>query len=203
MKKKVVTLSLVVALIATAAIGGTLAYFTDSEAKTNTFEVGEVDIVLTETAWADKENVVPGDTYEKNPVVNNVGENAAWVRVDVTITDAAAFTAAATKHGITDLSTIFKGHDESKWALAGTELKDDKLTYQYYYKEAVAVDGTTGALFTQVEIPAVFDNKDMESLSDEFKIEVVAHAIQVSEDYTTPADAFAKYKAQEPVNDAQ
>ena len=40
------TLSLVVALAATAVIGGTLAYFTDTEEKTNTFTVGNVDITL-------------------------------------------------------------------------------------------------------------------------------------------------------------
>ena len=46
MKKKIVALCLVVALAATAIIGGTLAYFTDNDAKTNTFTVGNVKIQL-------------------------------------------------------------------------------------------------------------------------------------------------------------
>ena len=37
MKKKILTLGLVAALSATAAIGGTLAYFTDRADATNTF----------------------------------------------------------------------------------------------------------------------------------------------------------------------
>ena len=48
MKKKIIALCLIVALAATAVIGGTLAYFTDSDDATNTFTVGGVKIALVE-----------------------------------------------------------------------------------------------------------------------------------------------------------
>lgn len=48
MKKKVLSLCLVVALVATAVIGGTLAYFTDTDSAANTFTVGGVKIDLIE-----------------------------------------------------------------------------------------------------------------------------------------------------------
>lgn len=48
MKKKIIALCLIVALAATAVIGGTLAYFTDTDAETNTFTVGGVKINLIE-----------------------------------------------------------------------------------------------------------------------------------------------------------
>lgn len=48
MKKKIVALCLVVCLAATAVIGGTLAYFTDTQNATNTFAVGNVKIKLIE-----------------------------------------------------------------------------------------------------------------------------------------------------------
>ena len=48
MKKKFLSLCLVVALSATALIGGTLAYFTDTEAETNVMTIGNVDIELHE-----------------------------------------------------------------------------------------------------------------------------------------------------------
>lgn len=51
MKKKIVSLCLVVALAATAVIGGTLAYFTDNDDASNTFELGGVDITLTEKKY--------------------------------------------------------------------------------------------------------------------------------------------------------
>ena len=49
MKKKIVSLCLVVALAATAVIGGTLAYFTDTEEAENVFTVGKVDVELIES----------------------------------------------------------------------------------------------------------------------------------------------------------
>ena len=48
MKKKIVALCLAVCLAAVAIIGGTLAYFTDTDKETNTFAVGNVKIDLIE-----------------------------------------------------------------------------------------------------------------------------------------------------------
>lgn len=48
MKKKITAAALVVALLAIAVIGGSLAYFTDSKAQTNTFTAGKVAITLDE-----------------------------------------------------------------------------------------------------------------------------------------------------------
>lgn len=47
-KKKILVLAVSVALIAILAIGGSLAYFTDTDSATNTFTVGNVDIALIE-----------------------------------------------------------------------------------------------------------------------------------------------------------
>ena len=51
MKKKILVLCLVVALAVTAVVGGTLAYFTDKDAETNTFTVGNVKIDLLESQY--------------------------------------------------------------------------------------------------------------------------------------------------------
>ena len=48
MKKKLVAISLVVAMLAVAVIGGSLAYFTDTDEETNTFTAGGVKIDLIE-----------------------------------------------------------------------------------------------------------------------------------------------------------
>lgn len=48
MKKKILVLCLVVALAVTAVVGGTLAYFTDTDNATNTFTAGGVNIALIE-----------------------------------------------------------------------------------------------------------------------------------------------------------
>ncbi|MGN0492703.1 MAG: TasA family protein, partial [Acutalibacteraceae bacterium] len=46
MKKKIISLCLAAALAVTALGGASLAYFTDKDAKTNTFTLGRVDIEL-------------------------------------------------------------------------------------------------------------------------------------------------------------
>ena len=72
MKKKIVALCLCVALAVVAIGGATLAYFTDTtDAKTNTFTVGNVDIELTEPSWKedDTHTLMPGTSYAKNPTI--------------------------------------------------------------------------------------------------------------------------------------
>lgn len=196
MKKKIVSLCLVAALAIIAIAGASLAYFTDKDAKTNTFTLGNVDITLTEEHWVAPSAVAPDVKYAKDPIVKNVGKNDAWIRVDVTLSDAAAFMSAAEKHEITDLATIFAGHDETKWTLAGTPVFDNEantLTYSYYYNTILAEGESTKALFTSVTIPAEFDNDDMKEIGADFTIDVTAHAIQTADSYNTVADAFAKY----------
>lgn len=48
MKKKILSLSLALAMAAIAVVGGTMAYFTDSDEATNTFTAGGVSIELIE-----------------------------------------------------------------------------------------------------------------------------------------------------------
>ena len=196
MKKKIISLCLVAALAVVAIAGTSLAYFTDKDAKTNTFTLGNVDIELNEENWAAPTAAVPDVEYAKDPVVTNIGEKDAWIRVDVTLSDAAAFTAAAERHQITDLATIFADHDETKWTLAGEPVynnENDTLTYSYYYNTVLAVDKSTEPLFTSVTIPAVFDNDDMKEIGADFTIDVTAHAIQTADSYSTAAGAFANY----------
>jgi len=83
-KKKLVSLCLVLALAITAAIGGTMAYFTDTDAETNEFTVGKVSIDLKEEFGPDKE-LMPGKDVNKDAWIVNDGENEAWVWAEVLI----------------------------------------------------------------------------------------------------------------------
>ena len=58
MKKKVALTAAAVALVGTLAVGGTLAWFTDTETATNVVTTGHVDISVMEKDSA-------GDTYEE------------------------------------------------------------------------------------------------------------------------------------------
>lgn len=98
MKKKLTAIALVVALLAVAVIGGTLAYFTDTDSAKNTFTVGNVKIDLIEQEKTEQGLVdfvqdkllVPGKSNDGNAVskivtVKNTGRNDAWVWVDLKI----------------------------------------------------------------------------------------------------------------------
>ena len=68
MKKKILSLCLVIALAATAIIGGTLAYFTDAEQTTNEMTVGNIDINLEEVklengTWVEYDQDEPMNLY--------------------------------------------------------------------------------------------------------------------------------------------
>ena len=71
MKKKILTLCLVICLAATAIIGGTLAYFTDTDEATNTFAVGNVKIDLIEQQRGEN-GLVPFEQNKKlYPIVGS------------------------------------------------------------------------------------------------------------------------------------
>lgn len=76
MKKKIVTLCLVIALAATAIAGGTLAYFTDTDADVNVMALGNVLIVQNETdrdgnAYEDGQKLLPAVPAEGGLVKDN------------------------------------------------------------------------------------------------------------------------------------
>ena len=88
MKKRTLTILIAVVLVVVCAIGGTLAWLTDeTDPVTNTFTAGDVDITLIETFNPDGSSnedgspvtgwsaqMIPGETYHKNPVVTVTDE---------------------------------------------------------------------------------------------------------------------------------
>lgn len=167
MKKKVLALCLVVALAATAIIGGTLAYFTDTKDATNTFTVGNVSIELTEPNWEgsgsqDAPEVYPGEPLAKDPTVKNDGANPCFVRIKVTGLDCLGNAGMITYR--TDYVTDKLGDNWVK-----------HTDGYYYYNEVLAVGATTDALFDQIVIPTGLKNGDAET---EFNVVVSAEAVQ-------------------------
>ncbi len=95
--KKIISLVLVLVLALTA-IGGTLAYFTDTDAADNVFTVGNIDIKLIEQQhnedtedpddledFEQNKELMPGTTQDKIVTVKNIGKNDAYVRVTIVI----------------------------------------------------------------------------------------------------------------------
>ena len=82
MKKKILALCLVVALAVTAVVGGSLAYFTDTDKAENVFTTGKVDITLNETFEEQTAKLLPGKDIAKIVNVTN-NEEDAYVRLHI------------------------------------------------------------------------------------------------------------------------
>lgn len=93
--KKIVTVSLVAALAATTIIGGTMAYFTDTDNKDNVFTTGKVDITLKENFEQNSKLIPATGSVEAGTLQNGVTKEVsvknekksedAYVRVHIAI----------------------------------------------------------------------------------------------------------------------
>ena len=98
MKKKILTIAIAL-ICALLVVGSSLAYFTDTDAKKNTFEVGNVEIELIESFGDDNpqtpEKLIPAtgsaqagtlqNGIKKEVTVKNIGTEDAYVRVHIAI----------------------------------------------------------------------------------------------------------------------
>ena len=143
-KKKIVSLCLAAVLVVMAVAGATVAYFTDTDSKDNTFTVGNVDITLTEPNWntngQESDDVYPGEPLAKDPTVTNDGANPCFVRIKVENLDQFGDKGDITYR--TDYQTGALGTD---WVL--------HTDGYFYYTKVLAVGETTDALFDQIVMP--------------------------------------------------
>ena len=206
-KKKVLAVSLVLVVIAIMS-SGSLAWFNAKDQVTNTFKIatddnGDIDfsIDLFETDEnGDKEDtgltfedLLPGSVCDKDPTIKNTGDYNMYARVKVTVDNATALKTAFAKYGITDLSTVFGGYDDSKWTRGEIieNADDDTLTYVYYCNDVLAPDDEA-TLFTTVTIPGEFVQEDCEGFT-EFSLDIAAEAIQSDELPDSVTDAQSAF----------
>lgn len=179
MKKKVTAIALAVCILAVAVIGATMAYFTDTDSKTNTFTFGGVDIELTEKSEKDEQNkihagtekdggftydkVLPGLVYSKVPMVKVV-EGPAWVVVTVTVPT------------IYDHADFFNGTANERDFVMEKKVVG-KNTIYYFYANAAVTAGSSVTPFTEVKINPALTQNDVKNLPT-FNVVVNAYGIQ-------------------------
>ena len=218
MKKKILILTLCIALLAAAAVGGTLAYFTDTEEVTNTFTVGNVKIELLESQLlraegitdeaiaADAEgyaaylaqagkNILPGISVKKAPYIRNTGSNNAYVRlrmlIPVELVDivTCVYTSEAVADGsVTDPVKL------DNVTIDGVEYAQ----FAVVYNEKLAPEAMTyWPVFSQVKLNEDVTSEDVAGLTDAtFNIILQADAIQ-ADTFESAAAAFAAFDAQD------
>lgn len=167
MKKKIVALSLAVAIAAIAVVGGTLAWFSDTEEVKNVFTIGTVDIVQNEEFDEETAILLPvvgtdptdeEDNYiEKSVSVENVGNNAAYVQTFV------AVPAVLDNNGIIKLYD--EGFADRGWTktgpvATGVAIPGETLpynVYRYRYNDVLAVGDETDPCLEYVYIDSAVD----------------------------------------------
>lgn len=177
MKKKMMLSLAAVAMVGTLAVGGTLAWFTDTETATNIVTTGNVDVKITETLPenpvgytvsrnVDGEGITyggiePGTVIDKEPVISYKGDSDAYVRYKIEFTAKKGDEALAIGDGV-------------------TFLKDEKEVTPYvngyvYSTQIYQKNDTVAIPFDQIKFAPEFGN---ELAGAEIEIKIVADAIQ-------------------------
>ena len=84
-RQKTKTLIIIAACISILSIASALAYFTATDGRTNNFTVGDVKIRIEEPNWEIPRGIKPGETFPKDPKIENTGLNDAFVFLEVEI----------------------------------------------------------------------------------------------------------------------
>ena len=214
MKKKILALSMCIALAAIAIVGASLAYFTDTKTATNTFTMGDVKIKLDETNVNDPEgdrvasneyNVYPGAVVTKDPIVHNTGKNGAYIRATVNVSNwmnlvgayYPDFKETFPNDGYKAALNLLVGELGEGWSVVDV-VKGDVFTIGQFdakfilkYDGVLAANNDTTAMFRTVTIPAGIDNANADSFDE---VKVVAQAIQ-ADGFDTWEAAFAAFDA--------
>lgn len=188
MKKKYALALAAAAMVGTLAVGGTLAWFTDTETATNVVTMGNVDITLSENGGEDGvieedglkyKDIMPGDKFQKTVTIKN-NENDAYVRAVITVSgDEAVMATFGDEKAENDIK--FAGLDENaKW----TKNEDGSYSTTVYYKNSASNNIMTNGenvvftVFTDIQIPG--EEWDNVFANNSFNIKVDAEAIQAA-----------------------
>ncbi len=198
-KLKLLVLALAVCLIAVASLG-TLAWFTANDSVTNNFYIAnsedDPDAIFSVDVWEDDtladpdgeekiqggldyENILPGDERYKEVHIENTGYYDQYIRATVTVTGASIWQDVYDMY-LVPLTSFVDTIDTAAihTQVAYYDAAEDAFVYHLYYDKAIAA-GQEIIVFDTVKISEALDQKQAAALSGEFKISVVADAVQV------------------------
>ena len=124
-------LGAVLLLVMSLSFGGTYALLAARDEKPNEFIVGEDKIDITEV-FEPPEELKPGKSFRKEPLILNTGNVSNYVRVRVEFTNELAL----------DILEPLE-YDTINWEKHGD---------YYYYRHALQPGGSTTALFSEVRV---------------------------------------------------
>jgi len=183
-KKSIIIVGIILTIII-AIMGGVAAYLTDTDTVTNTFTVGKVKISLTEPNWvpSNGEDVSPGDVINKDPMIENIGKNPAYIYMKV---EEPIVNLDNSKTG-----SLFSYSINYPWVKLSTSITEDALTSVYYYNSTLNQNASTSKLFNSVKI----NNYDSDSINGNIDMVITGYAIQSNNlpNGTTIPSAYNSY----------
>ncbi len=222
-KKKLFSLAVIAIMVAILSMSS-LAWFTDSDSVTNQFMIADSDDtnpddIFSVDVWEktpelpegekdqdgyEYKNILPGDVLEKEVIVENTGYYDQYIRVTVTVSDAAAWKAIiGENYGIWDLRNIVEVTDTyaTDWYSNGDLINYDAtantITYTMYCRNILKA-GDTVTVFEAVNIPASMTVEQAALFETNFTITVKAEAVQTenlgvdtTDDIVDAVEAFA------------
>ena len=219
-KQKTIAVAIVLALV--LIIGGMLAYFTDTDTRTNVFSLGDnIEISLSETGWTNSSGtnytrteangVHPGATVVKDPTINNDSTTTpAYVFAEIIVPCYAS-------SGSTVDSPVFKLLDENGTALGTTvgsagntgwtlisvssiDTTNKQIKYVYAYGTTSAMTSlaqgtsTSKPVFSEVQVEPTLTAAQKATAPANPNITVNAYGIQTDGlSTTTPSAIFALF----------
>lgn len=189
MKKRIVTIALVVALVAIAAVG-TLAYFTDVDVKENVFTTGKVDITLNDE-FEQNSKLVPATVDAKGNISNYVDKvvsvtneddsEEAYVRVHMAIPTSirnmiGLWRSTATNWDCTGTGDTRNDTPDYITTIDGVEY----AVFVYTYTEKLAAGETTSQILDAVTMEPWATNEQVEAVNGSFKIIIFAEGTQAA-----------------------
>ena len=192
MKKKIAVLVTAVALVALVAIGATFALFTDSHSTLNTVTMGNVKITLTEPQFSEDTdntntiaNVVPRQVIDKDPTIENVGKNDAYVRVLLAY------------EGLTETQSQ---EVEALLDIDGENWIKGEDGY-YYYQNILAAGADPIVLFTKLTVPDWGTRSMIRSSRSTSRPKLSSRIILIPPKRMVPSSAGATSSLNKPVSE--
>lgn len=152
------------ALVVGISIGGTMAYLTDHKEATNSFTVGRVEIEGLEPHWDPDgdgnpggiaEDIVPAQSWAKDPQIKNTGQNPAYVYIEVGVPMAdAVYTdsrGVRQNGGVPAHIELFEfdaAGKEAQTLTAGIGVSEQNGKWTQIYKKEEEVDGAPEMVYT-------------------------------------------------------
>ncbi len=188
MKKKILSIALVVAMVAVIA-AGSLAYFTDKDNATNTFTTGKVDITLNDKfeqgskllpAVVDEEDNILNAVDKVVSVTNNNDSEEAYVRVHI-----------AVPKSICPLIGLWTMDGAEGWIGAGDTREEDpaytmtidNVEYNVFvntYTKKLTAKETTTNILDAVTMEPEATNEQVAAVNGNFNILVFAEGCQAA-----------------------